>query len=60
MFSMEQSIKTPTLSLKTRMKEFQEYHRSSLGADPDETLEEFLIRKGDTALLGYLRAIQAS
>jgi len=48
----------PKASLQTRMKEFQEYNQVSLGADPEETLESFLIRKGDTALLDYLRAIQ--
>ncbi len=48
----------PKASLQTPMREFQEYHNVSLGADPEETLESFLIRKGDSALLGYLRAIQ--
>jgi len=40
------------------MWEFQEYYNQSFDAYSDETLEEFLVRKGETTLLNYLRAIQ--
>jgi len=48
----------PGPSLETPMREFQEYYNRSFDAYSDETLEEFLVRKGETTLLNYLRAIQ--
>jgi len=54
---MEQSS-APDPLLNTPMKEFQRYHQASLDAYPEETLEEYLIRKGDFAFRDYLRAQQ--
>jgi hypothetical protein len=50
------------IRLHTPMRELQEYHQTSFGADPDETVEEFLMRKSEErkdaqALLGYIRAV---
>jgi len=52
----------PMIRLHTPMRELQEYHQTSFGADPDETVEEFLMRKSEErkdaqALLGYIRAV---
>jgi len=55
----------PMIRLHTPMRELQEYHQTSFGADPNETVEEFLKRqsgerKGAQVLLDYIRTVDTN